>query len=124
VAIAAVDAVAGDVTFVAELDRLLARHVRLGDPGRAVDFVEEAEERGDEKDGAEDTDPRDRVGAAMKDLRHRASGASRRGDRKDTRRSDRLFELTPSTRSARPLFCEYFHIGHGSGALRERKTQP
>ena len=42
-----------------------------GDPGRAVDFGEQAEQAGDEEDRAEDADPGDRVGAAMKDLRHR-----------------------------------------------------
>ena len=47
VAVAAVDADAGDVVLVAELDRLLARDARLGHPGRAVDLVEQTEQRRD-----------------------------------------------------------------------------
>ena len=80
VAVAAVDAIAGDVALVAELDRLFARDVRLGHPGRAVDRVGEPEQAGDDEDGAEDADTGDRVGAAMKDLRHR-SGRSKRSVR-------------------------------------------
>src|SRR5207249_9876499 len=56
VAVAAVDAVAGDVAFVAELNRLLARDARFGDPRRAVDFVEQAEQARDDEEGAEDAD--------------------------------------------------------------------
>src|SRR2546427_368644 len=70
VAVAAVDAVAGDVSLVAELDRLLARDARLGDPGRAVDLVEEAEQARDDEKGAEDADAGKRVGGAVEDLRH------------------------------------------------------
>src|SRR5207244_1022074 len=70
VAVAAVDAVAGDVSFVAELDRLLARDARLGDPRRAVDLVEEAEQGRDDEDGAEDADAGKRVGGTVEDLRH------------------------------------------------------
>ena len=40
VAVAAVDAVAGDVALVAELDRLLARDARLGHPRRPIDLVD------------------------------------------------------------------------------------
>ena len=71
VTVAAVDAVAGDVAFVAELDRLLARGARFGHPWRAVHFGEQTEETRQEEHGAEDADPSNRVGAAMKDLRHR-----------------------------------------------------
>ena len=71
VAVATIDAVAGDVALVAELNRLLARDARLGDPRRSVHGVEEPAERGDEEDRAEDADPSNRVGAAVKDLRHR-----------------------------------------------------
>src|SRR4051812_23794562 len=71
VAVAAVDAVAGDVPLVTELDRLLARDVRLGDPRRAIDFAEQPAQAGDEEHRPEDADPSNRVGAAMKDLRHR-----------------------------------------------------
>src|SRR5262249_54788364 len=81
-AVAAVDAVAGDVPLVAELNRLFARDVRFGDPGRAVDFAEQPEETGDEEHRTEDADPSNRVGAAMKDLRHRIE--ARRGARRRT----------------------------------------
>ena len=101
VAVAAVDAVAGDVALVAELNRLLARDVRLGHPGRAVDLGEEAEQAGDEEDRAEDADPSNRVRAAMKDLRHR----SRRCERRTAS------ELTAiRTRAGASLFCEMFHV--------------
>ena len=45
VAVAAVDAVAADVALVAELDRLLARDVRLGDPGRPIHLRDEPQQR-------------------------------------------------------------------------------
>ena len=48
-----------------------SRATRLRDPGRSIDFVEEAEQTGDDEHGAEDTDAGDRVRAAVKDLRHR-----------------------------------------------------
>ena len=90
-AVAAVDAVAGDVALVAELNRLLARDVRLGDPGRAVDFGEEPEQAGDEEHRAEDADPRDRVGAAVKDLRHRSTSRDDRAYAYRVRRRDLYF---------------------------------
>src|SRR5262249_9034792 len=62
------DAVATDVTFVAELDGLLAGDVRLGDPGRSVDLVEEAEKGRDSEQRAEDADLGNCVGAAVEDL--------------------------------------------------------
>jgi hypothetical protein len=71
VAVPAVDPVAGDVSFVTELDRLLPRGIRAGDPRRAAHGFEETNESGDDKDGAENADASDRVSAAMKDLRHR-----------------------------------------------------
>src|SRR5205085_2840123 len=71
VAVAAVDAIAGDVAFVAELDRLLARDARAGNPRRPVYLRRETKEPGDDEYCAEDADAGDRVGAAMEDLRHR-----------------------------------------------------
>ena len=70
VAVAAVDAVAADVSLVAELNRLFARDEGAGHPGRAVHFGEQSEQASDDEHRAEDADARDRVGAAMKDLRH------------------------------------------------------
>jgi hypothetical protein len=58
------------VPLVAELDRLLARDAGLGHPGRAVDRFGEAEQPGNEEDGAENGDARERVGASVEDLRH------------------------------------------------------
>ena len=62
------------MAFVTELKRLRARDARLRHPGRSVDFVEEAQKRGDEEHGAKNADLCDGVGAAMKDLRHRSMG--------------------------------------------------
>ena len=70
VAVAAIDAVAGDVAFVAELDRLLARDVDLRHPRRSIDLIGEVEKAGDEEERAENADPCNRVRAAMKNLRH------------------------------------------------------
>ena len=115
-AVAAVDAVAGDVALVAELDGLLARDVRLGHPGRAIDFVEQAEQAGDEEDRAEDTDAGDGVGAAMKDLRHRSSesGLDRRGSRRGWSTMERVV--------GRRLSSLLFLIREGKG--KERKETP
>src|SRR5262249_42030155 len=71
------EAVAGDVAFVAELDGLLARDVRLCHPGRSVDLVEEAEQAGYCEEGAEDTDFRDRIGAAVEDLHEAPTSGGR-----------------------------------------------
>ena len=73
VAVAAVDAVAGDVALVAELDRLFARDVDVGHP-RATGLTsrEDQQQSADEENRAEDADPRNRVRAAVEDLRHRS----------------------------------------------------
>src|SRR5438552_15406876 len=70
--VAAVDSVPGDVALVAELDRLLARDMGAGHPWRPIHFRDEHEKPGNEEHGPEDADPRDRIGTAMKDLRHRS----------------------------------------------------
>ena len=57
---------------MAELDRLLARDVRLRHPRRAVHLIEQTKKTGDEKDGAKNGGSGQRIGAAMKDLRHRS----------------------------------------------------
>jgi hypothetical protein len=61
------------------LNRLLARHARFRDPRRTIHLVEDAEEHGNEEDGAEDTDAGNRVGAAVEYLRHRSNSAERVG---------------------------------------------
>ena len=48
----------------------VARHVGAGDPRRAMDLRDQPEQAGDNKERAENTDPRECVGAAVKDLRH------------------------------------------------------
>src|SRR5262249_48865953 len=116
VAIAAVDAVARNVPLVAELNRLFARNVRFGDPGRSVDRAEQPAEAGDEKHRAEDANASNRVGGTMKDLRHRSkrSGARRRKRSAavaHARRSAKPFELTAiSNPGGRFLRCEVFHV--------------
>ena len=69
-AVAAVGAVAADVAFVTERNGLLARDMGLRDPGRPVHLCEQDEERRDKENCAEETDARDGVGAAVKDLGH------------------------------------------------------
>ena len=85
--VAAIDPVAADMALVAELDRLFARDVSAGDPRRPVHFGDEHEQAADEKHCAENADSRDRIGARMKDLRHRSSEPERRmaSDRMPTR---------------------------------------
>ena len=69
-AVAAIDAVAGDVTLMAELNRLFAGDLRVGDPRGAMDLGDQPQQSGDDEERAEDTDPGNGVGAAVKDLRH------------------------------------------------------
>src|SRR3954447_11915506 len=80
-AVAAVDVVAGDMPFLAEPDRLLGCDPRLGHPRRAIDHRRQREERGDDEHRAENTDARNRVRAAMKDLRHQSVYGRGRDDR-------------------------------------------
>jgi hypothetical protein len=70
VAIAAIDPESFDVMFVAERNRLSARDISLCDVRGAVDLEDEPPESRNEKQEPEDADPSNRVGAAMKDLRH------------------------------------------------------
>ena len=53
-AVAAVDAVPRDVTLMAELNGLLARHVHLRDPRGSIDLKGEVEKSDNEKEGPED----------------------------------------------------------------------
>src|SRR5262249_30588531 len=79
VAVAAVDAVTADVALVAELNRLLPRNLRAGNPRRSRDRGGEEQQPDDDEERPEETDPRKRVRARVKDLRHRttAGGAMR-----------------------------------------------
>ena len=69
-AIAAVDPVAADVPLVAELDWLPSCDVLVGDPRRAIRFVQEPDEQADEEERAKYREARNGVGASMKDLGH------------------------------------------------------
>src|SRR6266446_9051749 len=71
VTVAAIDAVVADVMFVTELDRLLALNPLAGVPGRAIKLSRDPQQRDENKHGAIDRQPRERVGAVMKNLRHR-----------------------------------------------------
>lgn len=71
VTIAAVDAVISDVMFVAELNGLFAREISLSIVRGSVEFEQQPDNDGDEKDRAEDADFRYEVSASMKDLAHR-----------------------------------------------------
>src|ERR1700688_1298115 len=70
VAIAAVDAEAGNVMLVAEGDRLRLAHASIGYVGRALDLHRDPTERSNHEDRAENCGPGQGVGAAMKNLRH------------------------------------------------------
>jgi hypothetical protein len=59
------------MTLVAELNRLLFRDVSLRAPRGAMDLGGDPQEAGDDEDGAEDADARDRVRAWVEDLGHR-----------------------------------------------------
>src|SRR5262252_6104689 len=100
-AIAAVDAVARDVPLVAELNRLLARDVRLGHPRRAIDCAEQPAEAGDEEHRAKDADASNRVGGTMKDLRHRSKRDGRQ------RRHAMPTSLTRAGRRNRPSLLQF-----------------
>jgi hypothetical protein len=69
-AVTAIDAVAGDVTLMTELNRLFAGDLRVGDPRGAMDLGDQPQQSGDDEERAEDTDSGNGVGAAVKDLRH------------------------------------------------------
>jgi hypothetical protein len=68
VTVPTIDTIARDVTFVAELNGLLARHMFLRHPGRTIDLIQESDEGRDEEESSEDTDARDGIRTAMKNL--------------------------------------------------------
>ena len=71
VAVAAIDAVVGNVMLVAEGNRLLPRHIDVGIVGGLVDGKNEIPQPSHDEDRAIDRHLGDRVRAAMEDLRHR-----------------------------------------------------
>ena len=70
VAIAAVDAEAGNVVLMAEGDGLRLPHAGVGDIGRALNLHRDPAERGYDEHRAKNCGSRQGVGAAMKNLRH------------------------------------------------------
>ena len=71
VAVAAIDAIVGNVMLVAEGNRLLPRHIDVGVVGGLVDGKNEIPQPSQDEDRAIDRHLGDRVRAAMEDLRHR-----------------------------------------------------
>jgi hypothetical protein len=71
VAIPAIDAVIAHVVEMAELDWLFDEFLGAGHIRRSTDDDEKADESARQKERADNTDPRESVGAATKDLRHR-----------------------------------------------------
>ena len=69
-AIAAVDAEAGDVMLMAERNRLRLANPRISDIGRALNFHGHPTEGGHHEDRAKNRGARHGIGAAMKNLRH------------------------------------------------------
>jgi len=69
-AIAAVDAESGHVMLMAEGDRLRLSNARVGNKGGSLNRVEDPSQSGNNKDSTEDSGARQRIRAAMKDLRH------------------------------------------------------
>src|SRR5262245_19263674 len=100
VAVPAVDPVAANVPLVTELNGLIARRVYLGHPGRTIHFGKERQKTGDEENSAEDADPSNRVGAAVKDLRHR----------REPRAIGPLVSLPRSTRAGALYFVKCFTL--------------
>lgn len=69
-AVAAVDAIIGDVVFVTKWDRLGARDSYFRDIGGAIERHQHQCQRDDEPDPAENADSGNRVRARVKNLRH------------------------------------------------------
>ena len=69
-----------------------------------MDLRDQPQQSGYDEERAEDTDPGNGFGAAVKDLRH--YNATRAGERT---------ELNPFASKARLLFCETFHVIVQSG---------
>ena len=70
VAVAAIDAVVAHVMLVAELDRLIARHILIRQIRRARREQNTGQRDARQKYAGKDTDSRDEVCASMKNLRH------------------------------------------------------
>jgi hypothetical protein len=77
VAVAAVDAFAADMMFVAELNRLLDEHALIGVVAGQVKHRDCAAQDSDESDEGQDTQSGVDVGVAMKDLTHRVAARVR-----------------------------------------------
>jgi hypothetical protein len=69
-AITAIDSKSSYVMLVAELNRLLSRDAGLSYVGRSIYFVRDPSEESNDKNGSENAEFRDCVGARMENLRH------------------------------------------------------
>src|SRR6266550_3425581 len=69
--VAAIDAVVADVMLMTELNWLLTLDPLARVPGRAIKLSRDPQQRDQNKHGAIDRQLRQRVGAVMKNLRHR-----------------------------------------------------
>ena len=69
-AVAAINPVVAVVVLMAELNGLLAIFVSSGGVGRAIELVRPPRRRGENKDPTENSEPGERIGATMKNLRH------------------------------------------------------
>ena len=72
VAIATIDSKFARMMLMAERNGLLARYIHIGVPRRHSDLVKHAAKQSNNEDAAVNAQPRDRVRAVMKDLRHSA----------------------------------------------------
>jgi hypothetical protein len=73
-AVATINSIISDMVLVAELDRLCAGDPGLGDIRRAIDGGDYPTHTQEEKNGDQDTDFGNRIGARMKNLCHLGGG--------------------------------------------------
>jgi hypothetical protein len=74
VTVATINAELAGVMTMTEWHGLLTRDEGLGNVGRPIDQIESIAGSGDHEERSEDTDPRNRVRAAVKDLGHERAG--------------------------------------------------
>jgi len=100
-AIAAIDSIIADMMFVAERHRLSARHSYFGNVWGFIDGRESRHHRDQENETAENRDPRNRVRAWVKNLRHRLLLIDTAHDEQETssRRCRRAVRFTPPASS-------------------------
>ncbi len=70
VTVTAIDAETGNVMLMTEGDRLRLADSRISDEWRSLNCIRNPDQASNDEDSTEDTGARQRIGAAMKDLRH------------------------------------------------------